>query len=699
MEKLNLDYSLKNIPIPGKIPYMKKLLEKVESFIRRIRWKAFFFENQIASGEEFESFGFKSNKSPPQMEHLKPFESDLYDIVSRIEFSHRPNDFQRKLKRDANEIRKSPEVYVAADKTTNLYKVSTDTYKKLLRDNVTKEYRLADEKTKKEIDMEAKGIASRLELSERMEALAPRDAYITLKDHKDDFQANPKCRLINPSKGELGIVSRKKLQEINAQMREASKLMQWRNTSDVIGWFKSLRRRGNKFFKFDIVEFYPSISEDLFNKSIEHAKTIVPIPKEDEEIIRHSRRSLLFTTGKVWIKRNDPGFDVTMGSYDGAEVCELVGLFLLSKLTKRFSKSNIGLYRDDGLAAQKMSGPEADRARKDLHKIFNDQGLKITVQMNLEQTDFLDVTLDMKTGRFYPYRKPDDKPLYISSKSNHPPAVMKHVPDGINARLSTISSSQEEFERCKPMYEEALRKSGFDSTLQFNHDNKLKSRARRRQVIWFNPPFSANVKTCLARQTLKLVDKHFPRHHRYSKIFNRKSVKVSYCCMDSMARIIQSHNARVLNPFPTAPESSCNCRDPTSCPLDGNCLTSCIVYKASVSVPDRPTKEYYGLTEGTFKTRFTAHKRSFRVEAHKQETELSKYIWALKNEGINDPSVTWSIVRRAAPYKCGSRRCDVCLSEKLVIALSNPCNTLNSRAEIISTCRHRRKFRLSELKV
>ena len=176
------------------------------------------------------------------------------------------------------------------------------------------------------------------------------------------------------------------------------------------------------------------------------------------------------------------------------------------------------------------------------------------------------------------------------------------------------------------------------------------------------------------------------------------SVKVTYSCMDNMARIIQSHNARVLNPPVATPDSNCNCRNGPDCPLDGNCLTSCVVYKASVSAPNRPIKNYFGLTEGEFKTRYTAHKRSFRVEKCRNETELSKYIWTLKAEGITDPTVTWSIARRATPYRCGSRRCDVCLSEKLVIALSDPSSTLNSRAEIISTCRHRRKFRLSELK-
>ena len=101
---------------------------------------------------------------------------------------------------------------------------------------------------------------------------------------------------------------------------------------------------------------------------------------------------------------------------------------------------------------------------------------------------------------------------------------------------------------------------------------------------------------------------------------------------------------------------------------------------------------YYGLTEGSFKTRFTLHKSSFNLR-NRYITELSKYIWKLRDskpsiEGV----VKWEVVNRAAPYKCGSRRCDLCLTEKMVIAAANPNTTLNKRSEIMSTCRHRSKF-------
>ena len=76
-------------------------------------------------------------------------------------------------------------------------------------------------------------------------------------------------------------------------------------------------------------------------------------------------------------------FDVTMGSYDGAEICELVGLFILERLGETFGHENIELYRDDGLAALKnVNGRQADKSRKTLIEIFNGFGLKITVQTN-----------------------------------------------------------------------------------------------------------------------------------------------------------------------------------------------------------------------------------------------------------------------------------------------------------------------------
>ena len=166
--------------------------------------------------------------------------------------------------------------------------------------------------------------------------------------------------------------------------------------------------------------------------------------------------------------------------------------------------------------------------------------------------------------------------------------------------------------------------------------------------------------------------------------------------MPNMAAIISSHNAKILAPASDPNTRKCNCRNRQQCPLNGSCLTECVVYRASVTAPNKPVKHYFGLTEGPFKTRYNAHMHSFRAEASKKATELSKYVWDLKSGNI-DYSIKWKLVKKAAPYRCGTRRCDICLSEKAVIATADPLTMLNKRAEIISTCRHRAKFRYSKL--
>ena len=131
-------------------------------------------------------------------------------------------------------------------------------------------------------------------------------------------------------------------------------------------------------------------------------------------------------------------FDVVMGSYDDAEVCELVGMFALSQLPKWYNRCDIGIYRDDGLAVFRgMSGSMAESAKKDITKSFNDLGLRITIETNLKTVNFLDVTLNVCTcnGKYYPYRKPNNRPLYINRLSNHPPSILKHLPAAIGRRL------------------------------------------------------------------------------------------------------------------------------------------------------------------------------------------------------------------------------------------------------------------------
>ena len=121
-------------------------------------------------------------------------------------------------------------------------------------------------------------------------------------------------------------------------------------------------------------------------------------------------------------------FDVTMGASDGAEICELVGLYLISLIRERFPELDFGLYRDDGVAAhRRIPGPRLDRIRKELIALFKEHGLDITIEINLLIVNFLDVTLNLDKGKFSPYRKPNDTPLYVHCESNYPPSVLKKM--------------------------------------------------------------------------------------------------------------------------------------------------------------------------------------------------------------------------------------------------------------------------------
>ena len=89
------------------------------------------------------------------------------------------------------------------------------------------------------------------------------------------------------------------------------------------------------------------------------------INKKDFEVIFHARKSVLFHFNQSWIKRDSDTFDVTLGAYDGTEICELVGIFMLSLLSKKYSSNNIDLYRDDGLSVfRKISGQQAEKHKK-----------------------------------------------------------------------------------------------------------------------------------------------------------------------------------------------------------------------------------------------------------------------------------------------------------------------------------------------
>ena len=412
----------------------------------------------------------------------------------------------------------------------------------------------------------------------------------------------------------------------------------------------------------------------------------------------------MFTNEDTWVKSSgDPDFDVTMGSFDGAELCELVGLYILQILGDKFGQANLGLYRDDGLACfHNISGPEADRIRKDSTKIFKNLGLKITIQTNLKIVNFLDVTLDLTTGTYKPYNKPNDHPVYINTKSNHPPSIIKGIPGSISQRISNISASKALFDKAAPYYNKALISSGYVENIKYINEPpqpNRQARKRGRNIIWYNPPFSMNVRTDIGRKFLNLIERHFPNSHRFHKVFNKNNVKLSYSCLPNISSMIQSHNKRTLTQNRSnAITNSCNCRQKDMCPLKGNCMDKNLIYNGNVSARENDVGcDYIGVTENSFKDRLYKHRNSFNYESKANSTELSKHVWNLKRQGVTSPIIHWSVIDHATPYVNGSKKCHLCLTEKFHIITSS-LNLLNKRSELVSKCRHENKYYLCNYK-
>ena len=203
-----------------------------------------------------------------------------------------------------------------------------------------------------------------------------------LKDHKENFLNRPTTRLLNPAKNEIGRISKHILQNINKILSEETKVNGWKNTESVINWFESIPNKHlYTFLMFDITDFYPSIKEKLLWEGIRFAKHYISITKKDIEAIFQARKSLLYYIDKRWVKKGERNFDISMDAYDGAEVCELIGIFILPLLSKHINENHIGLYRDESLAILKnTSDPEAEKLKKKLQKLLKENDLDIIIQ-------------------------------------------------------------------------------------------------------------------------------------------------------------------------------------------------------------------------------------------------------------------------------------------------------------------------------
>ena len=183
--------------------------------------------------------------------------------------------------------------------------------------------------------------------------------------------------------------------------------------------------------------------------------------------------------------------------------------------------------------------------------------------------------------------------------SNHTPQIIKQLPKIISDRLSKNFSNEDIFDESKGEYEDVLKQSGsnninlkYQALITFNTKQK-----RRRNIIWFNPPFSRDVSTNVAKKFLQFLEKHFRPSNSLHKIFNRNTIKVSYCCTQNLGNIIKSHNEKLIssNNQIVLP---CDCRRKEECPLEGKCRANDVVYKCIASATGFPNKVYLGTAQG-----------------------------------------------------------------------------------------------------
>ena len=494
MEQVKFNYSLKDIPIPSQQEYLMELISSVGIFISNLRWRCYHFLNP-SNHDSKETFGFKTNNVAPTVDELKEFEHGIYDLVKSVKFQqHTNSNLQNTMKKSMREMKNSTEMYVSADKTANFYKVKPEKYQELLTKSINKDYKKASDEAVNKVNGKDKKVAEKLELDDRIYTLARQEAFITLKDHKDNFADNPKTRLLNPAKSEIGKVSKEILTKVVTTLRMKTNLNSWKNTPSVIDWFKNLQNKKKlSFIEFDVCDYYPSITKEVLVNALNYAKKFVKISNQDMDIILQTKSGLLFNNKQAWNKKGSESFDVTMGSWDGAEVCDIVGMYLLSQISD--INLNIGLYRDDGLAVSALTPRQNELTKKKLCQIFKANGFNITIEANKKSVNFLDVNFNLETETFKPYMKPNQTPVYVHTESNHPPSILKNIPASVNRRLSSISSNEEVFKAAIPPFQEALKKSGHDFELKFNpqiNEEKRKKGRKGRNITYFNPPYSKN---------------------------------------------------------------------------------------------------------------------------------------------------------------------------------------------------------------
>ena len=195
------------------------------------------------------------------------------------------------------------------------------------------------------------------------------------------------------------------------------------------------------------------------NWTLNFAGEYIYISKCNIDVINQVRKSLLFDGTNTWIKKQGGLFDVSIGAYDGAEVSELVGAYMLNVLSKKYNKTISGFIgMMDWLFWKRKNGPQSEQVKKNFHKIFKEHGLDIIIQCNKKVVNYLDVTFNSNDGIYKPYTKPNNEIKYIHKNSNHTPTAIRQIPLSIESRLSTLSINEKMFQEAFPFLPKSITK-------------------------------------------------------------------------------------------------------------------------------------------------------------------------------------------------------------------------------------------------
>ena len=168
-----------------------RFLEKIEIFIKQLRWRAIFSisNNKKATEDHKQSFSYslKSGSSPSQVKDFIEFKDDLVRIVKELKFCKVKNNFQKMLREDMKQVQTSNKTLTPADKTSNMYRLNKNDYQNLSRNAITTTYKKASKNIGTKINKEGIGFTKQADILDKIEINATGNYFITVKERKENL--------------------------------------------------------------------------------------------------------------------------------------------------------------------------------------------------------------------------------------------------------------------------------------------------------------------------------------------------------------------------------------------------------------------------------------------------------------------------------------------------------------------------------